>query len=92
MATYMLFGTYSVESLKSISAARTHQAKTTIEKLKGSVKGIYALLGEYDLVLIVDLPGVKEAMQASIELGKLTGIGFTTSAAVPVEEFDTMVS
>jgi len=39
----------------------------------------------------VDFPGVAEAMKASVALAKLTGIGFTTSPAVPIEEFDKLV-
>jgi hypothetical protein len=43
------------------------------------------------LVLIVDLPAMAVAMQAAIELRRLTGISFSTSAAIPIEEFDQMV-
>jgi hypothetical protein len=40
---------------------------------------------------MVDFPGVKEAMQASVKLAQLLGISFTTSPAVTVEEFDDLV-
>ncbi len=53
---------------------------------------MYATLGQNDLVLILDFPGVKEAMKASVALTKLTGIGFTTSPAVPVNVFDKMMA
>jgi len=33
-----------------------------------------------------------EAVKASIVIGRLTGIAFTTSEAVPVEDFDSMVA
>jgi uncharacterized protein with GYD domain len=56
----------------------------------GKVKAGYALLGNPDLVLITDFPGVKEAMKASVELTKLLGISFTTSPAVSVEDFDNL--
>jgi uncharacterized protein with GYD domain len=57
----------------------------------GKVLSGYALLGESDLVLIVDLPGTAEAMKTSIGLAKLLGISFTTAPAVSVEEFDTLM-
>ena len=91
MATFFMFGTYSADALRKISPARTDQARQAIEELGGEVKGIYALLGEYDLVFIVDLPNTTDAMKASVALGQLTGVTFKTSAAMPVEEFDNIV-
>jgi uncharacterized protein with GYD domain len=91
MSTFFLFGRYSPDAVTGISAHRTQQARELIEKLGGQVKVIYALLGEYDLVLIVDLPAMAVAMQAAIELRRLTGISFSTSAAIPIEEFDQML-
>ncbi len=90
MATYLMFGKYSPDSLKEISAKRTDKANKLLKKFGGDVKSAYALLGDHDLVLIADFPTNSAAMQASVELGKLTGIGFTTSPAVTIEEFDKM--
>ena len=88
MATFFMFGKYSSGAIKDISAKRTEKADSLIEKYGGTVKSVYALLGDYDLVLIVDLPGVEEAMKASIAVSKLTGISFSSSQAVPVADFD----
>jgi uncharacterized protein with GYD domain len=88
MATYFMFGSYSEEAVKRISARRTEKASELIAKYGGTLKSGYALLGEDDLVLIVDLPGVEQAMQVSVALTKLTGISFTTVPAVPVDTFD----
>jgi uncharacterized protein with GYD domain len=83
-----MFGKYSSDAVREISAERTVKATALLDDLGGDVKAGYALLGETDLVIIVDFPGVKEAMKASVELNKLLGISFTTSPAVTVEEFD----
>jgi uncharacterized protein with GYD domain len=83
-----MFGNYSSDAVGKISAERTAKAAAVLEDVGGEFKTGYALLGETDLVLIVDLPGVKEAMKASVELNKLLGISFTTAPAVTVEEFD----
>lgn len=88
METFFLFGKYSTQALNKISAERTRKAINTIQKLGGRVKSAYALLGEKDLVFIVNLPSSAQATMASIALTKLTGISFTTSPAIPVEEFD----
>lgn len=91
MSTFILLGKYTPEALKGISAKRTQKATQLIQKNGGRVKAMYALLGPYDLALIVEFPGLNEALQTSVALTKLTGIGFTTSPAISVEEFDKMV-
>ena len=45
-------------------------------------------MGEHDLVLIAELPGIQETIKASLALHKLTGISFSTSPAITVEQFD----
>lgn len=92
MTTFFMFGKYSMDAVKALSARRTEKAAALISSLGGVLKGAYALLGETDLVLIVDFPGFNEAMKASVELAKLLGIAFTTAPAVTVDEFDSLVS
>jgi uncharacterized protein with GYD domain len=92
MATYFMFGTYGKDSLKGISAARTRKAEALIKKLGGKLTSAYGLLGEKDLVLIADLPGVEELTKVSIGLARLTGISFASTPAVPVDRFDQLVS
>ena len=88
MAIYLLFGKYSAESFKGISAKRTEEAKALIKKHGGELMAAYATLGGVDLMMAVDLPDNKQAMAVSMALAKATGIGFTTSPAVPIDEFD----
>jgi uncharacterized protein with GYD domain len=92
MATFFMFGRYSSEALKGMSSKRTKEAESLIKKLGGEVKAMYSLLGEKDLVFILTFPGMEQAMKASVALSKMTGISFTTSPAVTVEEFDKMMT
>jgi len=92
MATYFMFGKYSSEAVKGMSAERTKECTNLIKELGGKVNSIYALLGDKDLVLIVDLPGTEQAMKASIAMNKMFGIAFVTSPAITVAEFDKMMS
>ena len=91
MSTFLMFGKYSQDSIKEISAARTGKANQLVVENGGSVKSGYALLGETDLVLVVDFPSVGDAMKASVGLSKLLGIGFSTAPAVSMKEFDELV-
>ena len=88
MATFVMLGKYTPQALADLSPNRTDKAVALIKKHKGELVSMYAALGQNDLVLILEFPGVKEAMQASIALTKMTGIGFNTSPAMPVDEFD----
>ncbi|NWF55677.1 MAG: GYD domain-containing protein [Syntrophaceae bacterium] len=92
MATFLMLGKYSAEAVKKISAKRTRDAASLIKKHGGKVEAMYALLGEKDLVFILDFPGVAQAMKASVALSKMTGIGFSTHPAVRVEEFDKLMA
>ena len=88
MAKFVMLGRYSSESIKGISADRTKKGVEAIEKAGGKVDSIFALLGDYDLLLVVDFPGINEAIKASVTLTKLTGISFNTSPAISIDEFD----
>jgi len=92
MATYFLFGKYTPEAAKGISASRTEKANQLIKKFKGKIVSIYALIGEKDLVIIATFPGTEQALKYSIAVNKLTGISFTTSEAIDVKDFDKIVS
>jgi uncharacterized protein with GYD domain len=91
MATYIMFGKYSLDSVREISPARTEKAAALIKENGGSLLSGYALLGKDDLMLIVDFPGVEQAMKTSVGLAKLLGISFTTAPAVSIEAFDKMM-
>ena len=92
MQTFFFFGTYTPDAIEGIDARRTKQAEETITGFGGTLRSVYALLGEYDIVMIVDLPGVPEALQVSIALNQKTGISFSSSPALPVADFDRVAS
>lgn len=88
MATFMMFGRYSAQGLKGISAKRTEETKALIKEHGGELLSGYAVAGGIDIVLTVELPDNARAMAVSAGLTKLTGVAFTTSPAVTLEEFD----
>ena len=92
MQTFVMLGKYSTHALQGMSVQRTQTAKDMVGQFGGRIETIYAMLGDWDLVIIVSMPGLDEAVKASVALTKLTGIGFTTSPAMPVETFDRLMS
>lgn len=91
MATYLMFGQYSAASVQKISAKRTEDSMELVKKLGGKIKDGYAMLGDQDLMLILEAKDNQTAMQISVELSKLLEVSFTTAPAVSIEEFDKLM-
>ena len=92
MATFLMFGKYSPEAVKKISAERTEKTVKLAKKYQGEIKNMFAVLGEFDLLFVADFPGADKAMQFSVSLSMTTGIAFTTYPAVTVAEFDKLMA
>ena len=92
MQTFMMFGKYTAEAATKISAERTAKVQELVKKHAGELRSIYALLGTPDLLMTLDLPGIKEATALSVALARATGIAFSTAPAIPADEFDKLVS
>ena len=88
MSTYFLTGTYGADAIKGISRKRTADVTKMIEDIGGKLVSVYLLLGEKDLVIIAEFPGLKEAIIGSVSISKITGISFTTNPAITAKEFD----
>ena len=91
MTTFFMFGNYSKDAIRGVSAKRTEKAEALIKGYGGKVRSVYALLGDRDLVIIADLPGAAEAVQVSVDITKETGITFSTVPAIPVADFDSLI-
>lgn len=87
-----MFGKYSAEGIKGISAARTVEAQKIIKKNGGEMVSAYILLGENDVLLIVNFPSIDEVIKSSVALSKLFGISISTSPAITAEHFDKIVT
>jgi uncharacterized protein with GYD domain len=91
MAIFLMFGKYSSEATKEISSDRTKKSRKVIQKNGGKIISMFAVMGEHDLVFTIDFPDADKAIATSVALHKLTGIHFTTSPVVDVEQFDKLV-
>jgi uncharacterized protein with GYD domain len=92
MNTFFMFGKYSVEAVKGIHPERTAKAIKIIEVLGGKIKGMYAVLGDYDLILIVECTDMDKIVRMSVDLFNITGIHFSTFPAMSVDYFDILLS
>ena len=92
MPIFMMFGKYNQDSIKGVSSERTKKAVEIIGQNGGKVISMFAVVGEHDLVFTLDFPTTENALKTSVALNILTGISFTTSPVVDVEQFDRMIS
>jgi len=66
--------------------------KLNLTKGKPIFKEMYAILGDYDLILTVDAPNVDAIVIISVDLHMMTGIHFSSFPALPVDYFDSLIS
>ena len=92
MATYLMLGKYTPGGIAGASPARTKEITDLISQCGGKVESMYALTGDQDLAFMVDFPATEDVLRASFELAKSTGISFTSNEAVPVTQFDRLIS
>jgi uncharacterized protein with GYD domain len=88
MGTFVMLGKYSQDAVKKMSQKRTAETERTVAGMGGTVRAMYATLGEFDLLFIVDLPKIEDIMRLSVRLNRLTGISFSSYPAITVEAFD----
>ena len=72
MPTYMIQGSYSIEGLSAIVKApqnRIQAIKPAIENLGGKLVNAYFSFGDYDFVLIVEMPDDISAAGISMAFG-----------------------
>ncbi|WAK03808.1 GYD domain-containing protein [Methylobacter sp. YRD-M1] len=91
MATFIMLGKYSADAVKQISLDRIPKANQIVQQCGGSIVSTYATMGETDILVITEFPGIGEAMKASVDLNKAIGISFVTLPALPIEDFDKLV-
>jgi uncharacterized protein with GYD domain len=87
-----MFGKYTSDAAKEIHPERTTKAIKIIEASGGKIKGMYATLGDYDLILIVEGTDIDKIIKTSVDLFIITGIHFSTFPAIPVDYFDALIS
>lgn len=92
MAVYFMYGRYDADSIREISSDRTEKVEDTIRGNGGKLISMYVLLGDPDMVFIVEFDELKQAVQTSVTLSRLTGIAFQTTPAVSAKEFDRIAS
>lgn len=87
MATFVTLGRMSAQSMKESNPQQLTDAMALIKKNGGELIAGYAMMGKYELILILEMPNIEQMMKTTIGLTRmLGGITFTTSPAFTLEE------
>ena len=86
MPTYVLLLSLTPEGRNLLldDPDRILAAQESIDIPRTQVHGLYAVLGEYDFVTILDAPDNESAARFSMELGVTAGVQITTLPAIPI--------
>jgi len=94
MPTYVILSNYTDQGIRSIKDApkRLQNMKNTIEKAGGKLVSTYSLMGQYDRLLIMEVPNDDAAATIVLSIGVLGNVRTTTLKAWTNEEFVKIVN
>jgi len=91
MTTFIMTGRYTTEAIKKITGKRTTKAHEIVKKCGGKIVSAYAMMGETDVLAVMEFSSINDAIKASVALSKALEISFSTVPAIRIEEFDKLV-
>ena len=92
MARYLVEATYTAEGLqglvKDTATGRRQSVTRAVEGLGGKIECMYFALGEYDVLLIVDMPDAVSGAALGLRVSATGRVRTRTTALLTVEEAD----
>ena len=96
MAKYLIEASYTAEGLKGLVKDKASGRKTAvsgvIKKAGGKLEAMYYSLGEYDVVLIADMPDNASVAAISAAVGATGAVRLKSTALLTIEEMDEALS
>lgn len=96
MAKYLIQGVYTAEGLQGLikdkASGRRAAVSRALESLGGKVEGIYYTFGDYDVIVLADLPDNVTAAAVSIRVSGSGLVRTRTTPLLTVEEMDRALS
>ncbi len=95
MPTYAILGNYTeqgIVAVKDQAPAGLEAGKRAIEHAGGELKGFYLLMGQYDLLVLAELPDDKAVARLALAFGAGGNVRTTTMRAYDEDEFRSIVA
>ena len=89
MATYLVFINWTDQGIRNVkeSPKRLDAARQTIKQMSGELKAFYMTQGQYDAVLIVDMPGDEQLASFVLKVGAAGNVRTTTLRAYSEDDY-----
>ena len=95
MPTYVMLGNYTQQGIAAVKEAvpeRLDAERQAIKDAGGELHGIYLLMGQYDLLLLADLPDDETVTRLALAIGAVGNVRTTTMRAFDEGEFRDIVA
>jgi len=94
MPTFICFVNWTDQGIKNIkdSPNRAEAARAALKAMGGEIKDIYVTSGQYDLVLIAEVPDGDVMAKFALAVGAQGNVRTTTCRAFTEDEFQKIVS
>ncbi len=94
MPTYISFLNWTDQGIKNVkdSPNRLEAAKAMLREMGGEIKDVYITSGQYDMVVIADVPDGGVMAKFALAAGALGNVRTQTSRAFTEEEFRGFIS
>jgi len=89
MPKYIMLSSLTDDGAQTVkkNPERIKEVNKDVEALGGKVLGQDAVIGEYDLVNVLEAPDIEAIARISGELGSRGSVHIKTMAAIPIDEF-----
>ncbi len=89
MPTFISYLNWTDQGIRGVKDApnRAEAARAAIKNLGGEIKDIYLTTGQYDLLVIIDLPDADSMAKFALTIGQQGNIRSTTVRGFTEEEF-----
>jgi uncharacterized protein with GYD domain len=92
MAKFLIEASYTADGLKGLkkdtAAGRRKAVENAAKKLGGKLESVHFALGEYDVIVILELPNTVSAAAVALAVGSSGLVRPKTTALLTVEETD----
>ena len=92
MAKYLVQANYTAEGLKGLqrdkASGRKQAVSKAVETLGGKVEAMYFALGEFDVLLIVDMPDLVSGAALGLRVSASGLVRTRSTALLTIEETD----
>ena len=89
MPLYIMLSNLTSEGLETIkrNPERILEVEQELREMGVTIKGQWAVLGEYDFVNLVESPDNETVARASVQIGSRGSVSIVTMPAIPVRDF-----